>query len=107
MTPFEEELKKSLARHEPSTGFAERVVARAKQQEREKAARAGNWLRKLRSWRLMPVLAALLVMTGGVVYQEHEREARGEAAKRQLLVAMRIAGSKLHDAQLVVREVEQ
>ncbi len=107
MTPFEEEVKKALSRHEPPAGFADRVLARAREQDRKQAARTGGWLRRLRSWRLVPVLAALMVMTGGIVYQEHEREARGEAAKQQLLLAMRIAGSKLHDAQLVVREVEQ
>ncbi len=107
MTPLEEELKKALSRREPSAGFAARVLARTDQQDSEKAARTGSLLRKLRSWRLVPVLAALLFMTGGIAYQQHEREVRGEAAKQQLLVAMRIAGSKLHDAQLAVREVEQ
>jgi hypothetical protein len=40
----------------------------------------------------------LLLVSGGAVYREHER-ARGELAKDQLLIAMRIAGSKLHETQ--------
>lgn len=107
MTPFEEELKKALARREPPAGFTARVLAGASQYDRERAAATGGFLQKLRSWRLIPVLAALLMMTGGIAYQEHAHEARGQAAKQQLLLAMHIAGSKLHDAQLAVREVEQ
>ncbi|HEY7304187.1 MAG TPA: hypothetical protein VH601_08745 [Bryobacteraceae bacterium] len=105
MTPFEEQLKKALERREPSDGFTVRVLAHAKQQDRSELEFGSRFLQRLRSWRLIPVLAGALVITGGGVIQRHEREARGEAAKRQLMLAMRIARSKLYDAQVAVREV--
>jgi hypothetical protein len=104
MTPFEELLKKALERREPSEGFTARVLAHA---NRQRQTDRSTFLQRLRSWRLIPVLAGALVITGGIAIQRHEREARGEAAKRQLMLAMRIAGSKLHDAQMAVRGVEQ
>lgn len=107
MTPFEEELKKALVRREPSDGFAERVLARVDEQNRAKLMIRSGFLQRLRSWRLIPVLAGALVVTGGIAYQQHEHEARGEAAKKQLMLAMRIAGSKLQYAQLRVEGVEQ
>jgi hypothetical protein len=107
MTPFEEQLKKALERREPSDGFTARVLASADGQDRSELALGSRFLQRLRSWRLIPVLAGGLVITGGIAIQQHEREARGEAAKRQLMLAMRIAGSKLHDAQMAVRGVEQ
>lgn len=107
MTPFEEELKKALARREPSDGFTAGVLARVNEQNRAKLAAPGGFLQRLRSWRLVPVLAGALVITGGIAYQQHERETRGETAKKQLMLAMRIAGSKLQYAQSRVEGVEQ
>jgi hypothetical protein len=75
MTPFEEELKKALERQEPA------------------------------AWRLRAVAAALLIAAGGgTMYQQHEREVRGSAAKRKLILAVRIAGSKLQEVQQRVAE---
>ena len=59
-------------------------------------------------WRLsLAAAAALLMAAGGTVYQRHEHEAKGLAAKRQLLLAMRIAGTKLQEVQQRVKESEQ
>ncbi len=113
MTPFEEQLKQALARREPSKDFTAHVLARSRDHENgSRTYRGRRWLDRLRMWRLVPVLAAFLAMTGGVVYEQHERAIRGEQAKEQLLVAVRIAGSKLHSAQRQVidfetREVKQ
>jgi len=107
MTPFERQLKKALERREPSDGFTDRVLMRVHQQDRIDPSLRNGFLQRVRSWRLIPVLAGALIITGGIAVQRHEREARGEAAKRQLMLAMRIAGSKLHDAQMAVREAEQ
>jgi hypothetical protein len=107
MTPFEKELKNALVRREPSDAFTARVMAAVSELNRAERAAPLGFLARLRSWRLIPVLAGALVISGGIVYQQHEREARGEAAKKQLILAMRIAGSKLHYAQLRVEGVEQ
>ena len=106
MTPFERQLKKALERREPSDGFTDRVLAHV-QDDRIEPSPLNSFLQSVRSWRLIPVLAGALIITGGFAIQRYEREARGEAAKRQLMLAMRIAGSKLHDAQMAVRGVEQ
>ena len=44
-------------------------------------------------------MAAAARSAGGALYQNYERVERGEAAKRQLLLAVKIAGAKLYDAQ--------
>ncbi len=105
MTPFEEDLKAALARKEPSRGFARRVLERA-QQRPQRAMSHRSWLPRAWAWRLAPLAAALLLVTGGAMYHEHEREVRGQAAKQELLTAVRIAGSKLHEAQQHVIEIE-
>jgi len=107
MNEFEEQLKQALSRREPPSDFAERVLAIARNQSRPAAAaRLRLWFHRTRAWRLVPVLAALLMMTGGTVYEQHRRAARGEAVKEQLLVAMHIAGSSLHRAQHRIFDVE-
>lgn len=107
MTPFEEQLKQALARREPSPDFAARVVAIAANGRKLSAtARLQLWFHGTRTWRWAPAMAALLVMSGGAVYEQHQRAARGEAAKEKLLIAMRIAGSEMHRAQHRIFDVE-
>jgi hypothetical protein len=100
MTPFEQQLKEALARKEPSPDFAKRVLEKAR--ERQPVMRWAfrpSWFRRAWAWRLAPVMAALALVSGTVMYREHERTVRGELAKEKLLIAMRIAGSKLHETQ--------
>lgn len=97
MTEFEQQLTRALERREPSAGFTSRVLTAASQQQRVRSRwQALRWAFVLR---VAPVMAALLVVVGGALYQRHERSERGEVAKRQLLLAVKIAGAKLHDAQ--------
>ena len=72
-------------------------------------AEAKNKLGLWPMWRfgLASAVVALLVMGGGTAYQQHERAVRGMEAKRQLLLAMHIAGDKLQQAQERVKESEQ
>ena len=60
----------------------------------------------MQGWRLAPVMAAFLVVSGVVAYLEHQREVQGQVAKQQLLQALRIAGPKLHHTQLRVVAME-
>jgi hypothetical protein len=106
MTPFEEDLKQALRRQEPPAGFTTRLLARCAEED----AKAGSGLLGLFSWRLgitTAVAALLLSGVGGTVWERHQREVRGMAAKRQLLLAMRIAGEKLQQVQERVNESEQ
>jgi hypothetical protein len=111
MTPFEEELKQALKREEPAGDFTARVLARCAQEDAKK--RSGFWhsFWATPAWRLGAVAAALVVLAGGTAFEQHEREVRrevrGMAAKRQLILAMRIAGTKLQEVQQRVKESEQ
>ena len=114
MTPFEEQLKQALARQEPSADFAGRVLAEAALQEKHgEAGRWRAWLHNtwfktplMQARRLAPVMVVFLVMSGVLAYREHQREVQGQAAKQQLLQALRIAGTKLHHAHLRVVAME-
>jgi hypothetical protein len=99
MTPFEQQLQEALARKEPSQDFAKRVLEKANEPQPGVLERVRAWWFE-RAWvsRLAPVIAALFIVSGVAVYREHERT-RGELAKDKLLIAMRIAGSKLHETQ--------
>ena len=100
MTPFEEELKRALSRREPSEDFAARLF------EKAAAEKPRNILQSLAYWRLAAAVALLAIVGWSLLYRQHVREARGEAAKRQLLVAMRIAGTELREAQVRVKRLE-
>jgi uncharacterized membrane protein YdfJ with MMPL/SSD domain len=107
MTRLEEQLKQALARQDPPEDFHARVLARVEEQRvRSSRGMWRWWARWAHSWPLAPALAALLVLSAGAIYQEHQRVARGEAAKEKLLVAMRVAGAKLHEARDRVSKVE-
>lgn len=105
MTPFEEELKRALRRQEPSADFTERVLARCASSEATARVQVSFW----QSWRFAFATAALcvLMLGSGAAYQQHERTVKGMAAKRQLLLAMRIAGNKLQQVQEKLKENEQ
>jgi len=127
MNPFDDELennlKHALRREEPSAGFAERVITLAAQQSTtaphhiapiSKPRFSFARLRVLGDYQLWPrwaaaaaVSAALIV--GGFHYQTIQREkaqhAEGEAAKQRLMLALRIAGSKLQFAREKVNQI--
>src|SRR5438270_2634144 len=113
MSHFEDQLKKAMARQDPGTDFTARVLSKLEESKAQNPK--ATWPERLgltQSWRLAPALAALLMMAGGVIYHEHERlvqeerMAQGEAAKRKLLVAIHIAGTKLDQARHRVFEIE-
>lgn len=98
MTPFEEELKRALSRQEPSAGFTERVLAQLPSTK----PKPNQWL----TWRLAAAAAAALLLAGTTAYRQHEHILQGEAAKRQLLLALRITGTKLQETQQRVNQIE-
>jgi hypothetical protein len=112
MNYSEEKLKGALRRREPPGGFIERVLARiAAEEAAQSAPPRKSWLRfftpSLVRWAAAAALAGALI-AGGIQYRRVQREhAEGEAAKRQLILALRIAGSKLQLAKAKVNEINR
>jgi hypothetical protein len=106
MNRLEEQLKKALQRVEPPAGFAERVLARAAGEKREKKVHSRAWLAwfgvsGLR-WAAAYALCVALATSGIVYHREQQR--KGEKAKEQLMLALRITSSKL---QIVTESVQE
>ncbi len=103
MKPLDDELKSALRRVEPPEGFAERVLARARQEENSRAT-VGQWLKALFRipavrWALAFGLGCFLTVFAVQRYREH-RQARlqGEIAGTQAKIALQIASAKLNAA---------
>ena len=111
MKQLDDELRDALRREEPPVGFAERVLAAAAAGERPNAGMSGpaplaeRW--RIAGW--MAAAAVIALVAGGIQYQavENAREerARGEAAKEQVIQALRITGHKLQVVQAKVKEI--
>jgi hypothetical protein len=97
MSQFERDLRESLRRREPPSGFAEKVLTRARESETRRTARP--WL---------AAAAAVLLMIGGGIFVEQQRQqGKDEKAKEQLMVALRITGSKLRNVQERLSTIQQ
>ena len=110
MNYSDNELKGALRRREPPEGFAEKVLDRvAIENATQSAPQRESWLRfvtqPLVRWASAAALAGALI-AGGIHYRNVQRErAEGEAAKQQLMLALRIAGTKLQLAKTKVNEI--
>ena len=115
MSSFEDELKQALRREEAPEGFAERVLARRAHQIQPQTGcpRHASWLnffaRPTIRWASAAAVSAALLV-GGIHYRQVQSEraererAAGEAAKQRLILALRIASSKLQLAKAKVDE---
>jgi hypothetical protein len=105
MTHTDDGLRNALRRVEPPAGFAERVMERARKGNVSLAGHGPAWSAaggSVARWAAAAVLA--VAVTGGVWYRaELRRQAEGEAARRQVLLSLRIAGAKLQQVQAKVR----
>ena len=89
---LEDELRSALRRKEPSPEFTERVLARVGSVPARRAPRP--WVR----W-VAAMAASVLLAAGAIEYRQY----RGEHARSQVLLALRIAGGKLNKAQKKVQ----
>jgi len=108
----EDLLRQTLRQEDPSSGFAQRVMARVSESAgASEPARAVLWYRPffgpvIRWSAVAAVSASVIVST--VHYRNMQRErAQGEAAKQQLMLALHIAGSKLQLAKEKVNDANQ
>ena len=112
--PMDELLKQVLRREQAPDGFADRILARASAaplSARSSAAEpilAGFWrrffTRSLVRWATLTALATGMILGAHLLSVRRER-AQGEAAKQRLMLALRIAGSKLQLAKSRVNEI--
>lgn len=86
---LDDELRAALRREDPSRGFAQRVVARAKAKPASQ-----SWFPKM-MW--TTALAAMLVVGFGGLSEYREKKA--ERAGREAVLALRIAAEKLNSAR--------
>ena len=105
MSRFDEELREALKRVEPPEGFTGRVLARVAK-ERGKT----TWLERFRrslpapGMRWMAVAAVMLAIVAGLEYQrEADRRARGEQAKEQVMLALKITAQQIQIAERSVQ----
>ena len=84
MDELERQLREAFEREEPPEGFAERVLERTRAR-----SRMPRWL---------AAAAAVLIFAGGYGY----RWEQGQAAKRQVLLALRMTSAKLSHIQAEV-----
>lgn len=102
MTHIDDELRRALRRVEPPAGFAERIVRLTAERQAPLSMSRGPVWRALGGsmarWAAAAVLA--VAVTGGVWYRaEQRRQVEGEAARRQVLLSLHIAGAKLQHVQ--------
>ena len=97
---LEKDLERILRRERPPAGFAARVMKRIDETERRgHHSSSATWIRAVAA-------AVLLTIVGGGFLVHHEIERRrGEHARAQVLLALRITGSKMHAAREQVRDL--
>ncbi|MDQ2945444.1 MAG: hypothetical protein M3Y27_05790 [Acidobacteriota bacterium] len=104
MMDFEDQLRSALARKEPPAGFAERVAAESIRRDGWPSGRRNFW----KTWAAGCIAASLLAGAFEMRQVESRRERdKGQAARTQLLQALRITGAKLHHIQQKVEDVSQ
>ncbi len=100
MMDFEDQLRNALARREPPSGFAKRIAAEGAR--RKMRAHRNFW----KPWVAGCIAASLLAGAFEMRQLEDRRDrAKGQAARSQLLQALRITGTKLHHIQQRVEGV--
>jgi hypothetical protein len=92
---LEDALREALRREHPPSGFAVRVLALTAERRRKRLAR--NWMA------VAALFAAGAFVTAEVRTYEAHREAEARKAGHQLLIALRITGSKLHTTSRIMK----
>jgi len=115
MRPLEDELRRALRRRDPPAAFAGRVMARVEQQA---STRRSDGVKPKRRWApwawwtgwgrvgLVAVTALLALAVSFAVWREHrsqQQRREGEAARAQVMEALRITSVKLNRVRERVR----
>jgi hypothetical protein len=106
---LEAALKQALRSQDPPSGFADRVLASVGDRRTQATLSRNPWhaifAQPLLRWTAFAAITASLVL--GFVHQRSivRERAQGEAAKQRLMLALRIAGSKLQIARSKVNQI--
>lgn len=105
---LEDALKHALRRQEAPEDFTQRVMARVAANEPAKRPDRDSWLdfftQPILRWAALAAVAAAMIL-GVHLYNVRRERAQGEAAKQRLMLALRVAGSKLQLAKAKVNEM--
>jgi len=103
-------LKHALRRQEAPEDFTQRVMASVAAQKSVQRPVRDSWLslftQPIMRWAALAAVAAAMIL-GVHLYNVRRERAEGEAAKQRLMLALRIAGSKLQLAKAKVNEINQ
>ncbi|HEY3927184.1 MAG TPA: hypothetical protein VGL89_02310 [Candidatus Koribacter sp.] len=102
MKDFEDQLRDALRTPEVPTGFANRVMAKLPEAYPVRMQRTAVF-RRVALWAAAVVICVGTV-TGWQVERAHEERARGEKAREEVMLALRIAGNKLNHAESRVKQ---
>ena len=108
MNDLEKQLRTALRRCDPPAGFADRVMAQVRRDaDCESQRKSAFWWRPRFRWAAIPALALVLVLGFWFRgYEQRQQEKEALAAKQQVMLALRITGSKLRMAKEKVKAVE-
>jgi hypothetical protein len=112
MKELDDRLRNALRRESPPAGFAERVLQRAEETGRQDGPaqpRLLRWSPRRPLVGLAAAAALVAAVAGGIQYRNVEQaraeRAAGEAAKEEVIKALRITAGTLQVVQEKVREV--
>jgi hypothetical protein len=95
---IEEHLKNALRRESPHSGFTQRVIARVNRGPRTEDR--GRF-----RWRAVAAVLTLTVLVGAWTAHQIAERREGERARDEVMLALHIAGAKVHYAQTQVHEI--
>ena len=102
-----DELRDALRRVDPPAGFADRVIEKARVNDVRLKADATKGGTKV-SWGWAVAATLVVALGGGAWYRvEERRRQEGEEAKRQVLLSLNIAGTKLRSIEMKVNNHEE
>ncbi len=103
---FVQSLRRALRRHNPNDDFASRLMTRIAQRTQTKPTVRSWWPLPRLGWVTAGVMCMSIVI-GAAKYEQQRQRAKGEAARQQVFVALRIAGAKIQLAQSRVQQLSQ
>lgn len=103
---IENALRRALRRQNPNDDFASRLMTGIAQRTQPKPTVRSWWPIPRLGWVAAGVMCVAITI-GGAKYEQQHQRARGEAARQQVFVALRIAGAKIQLAQSRVQQLSQ